>query len=216
MNLNSNAKRILCFGDSLTFGHDPVDDKRYEPSERWTGVLQGLLGEDYEVIEEGLGGRLTDIDDPKNEGRNGLKYFSSAVMSHVPLQFIIILLGTNDLKSRFKRSANDIAASFRKYKNAITVACDKWRTNFPKVILLSPPILNETKTPKDWHFEGAGIKSEQLAIEYKKIAHELDFYFVDIAPIAPVSDIDGTHVEKSVNAKIGSLLASKILSISSI
>jgi lysophospholipase L1-like esterase len=210
MNTNQNVKRILCYGDSLTFGHDVEKNTRFKASERWTGILQKALGDKYEIIEEGLGGRTTDIDDPKKEGRNGLSYFKSAVMSHIPLDLIIILLGTNDLKSRFNRTPLQVANSFKKYKVAIDEACDKWKVGFPRVVLVSPPIVNESKIPKDWHMEGAEEKSKQLAREYEKIAKELGFECLDISPVVKVSEVDGTHLEKSANDEIANLIAKKI------
>ena len=69
MNINPKAIRILCYGDSLTFGHDVETDTRFNALERWTGILQKTLGVNYEIIEEGLGGRTTDIDDPKKHNR---------------------------------------------------------------------------------------------------------------------------------------------------
>ncbi|OGM25751.1 hypothetical protein A2627_01615 [Candidatus Woesebacteria bacterium RIFCSPHIGHO2_01_FULL_39_28] len=211
MNINPKAIRILCYGDSLTFGHDVETDTRFNALERWTGILQKTLGVNYEIIEEGLGGRTTDIDDPKKEGRNGLSYFQSCVMSQVPLDVIIILLGTNDLKSRFIRTPAQVADSFRKYKTAIEQACNKWNVRFPKVILVSPPIVDEDKIPHEWHMEGSGEKSKQLSKEYEKVAKEIGFEFVDIAPVVKVSTIDGTHLEKSSNVNIANLLSQKLL-----
>lgn len=210
MNIKPNVKRILCYGDSLTFGHDVKNNTRFSSSKRWTGILQKLLGDKYEVIEEGLGGRTTDIDDPKKEGRNGFTYFQSAVMSHVPLDVIVILLGTNDLKERFDRTPSQIANSFKKYKIAVSEACDKWGVSFPKLILVSPPVVNESKIPKDWHMEGSEKKSKQLSREYKRVAKELGFECVDIAPVVKVSKIDGTHLEDSSNAAIAKLISQKI------
>ena len=46
-------KRIMCFGDSNTWGANPSDGSRYPEDVRWTGVLQQTLGEGYQVIEEG-------------------------------------------------------------------------------------------------------------------------------------------------------------------
>ena len=51
--------RILCYGDSNTWGYIPLTEKRYPPEVRWTGRLQRLLGPDYQVLEDGLSGRTT-------------------------------------------------------------------------------------------------------------------------------------------------------------
>ncbi len=103
-------KTILCYGDSNTHGFNPATQGRFSLSERWTGVLMRELGSDYHVIEEGLGGRTTVWDDPIMESRNGRDYLLPCLWSHKPLDLVIIMLGTNDLKDRFSLTPFDIAA----------------------------------------------------------------------------------------------------------
>ena len=59
--------RIVAFGDSNTYGWIPnanPPSTRYGPEDRWPGALQKELGDNYQVIEEGLDGRTTDAPDP--------------------------------------------------------------------------------------------------------------------------------------------------------
>ena len=65
-------KRIVCFGDSLTWGYDPDHRVRFEDGDRWTQVLQIEMGDDYAVIEEGQNGRTIATDDPSEGEKNGL------------------------------------------------------------------------------------------------------------------------------------------------
>ncbi len=211
MNINPDVKRILCYGDSLTFGSDHINNTRLDVNKRWTGVLQKILGDKYEIIEEGLGERTTELDDPNRDGRNGLLYFKGAVASHIPLDLIVILLGTNDLKIKFDRTPHQIALSFERYNEAIKSACDKWGFKYPHVLLVAPPLVNESRTPRDWGFERAGEKSMQLASEYKKIADKLSFGFLDLAPIAKPSEFDGTHLEVKENMKVAEAIYRKIV-----
>ena len=93
------AKRILCYGDSNTYGHDPARGGARLPREqRWPGALAGLLGEGYEILEEGLCGRTTVLEDPTAPGLNGLSYLGPCLLSHRPLDLVILMLGTNDLQ----------------------------------------------------------------------------------------------------------------------
>jgi lysophospholipase L1-like esterase len=109
--MNSQGlKRSLCYGDSNTWGFIPAIGERYPYNIRWTGVLQSLLGPDFEVIEEGLNSRTTNIEDPNNIGRNGKKYLIPCLDSQFPLDVIILMLGTNDLKVRLNRSMQEIEA----------------------------------------------------------------------------------------------------------
>ena len=99
----ADKKRIMCFGDSLTWGWIPVRDGsptlRYPFEQRWAGAMLNDLGPDYEVIEEGLSARTTDLDDPVDPRLNGSAYLPSALASHLPLDLVIIMLGTNDPKT---------------------------------------------------------------------------------------------------------------------
>ena len=103
-------KHILCYGDSNTFGTDPIHGGRHPDDVRWTGVLQKLLGSDYRVIEEGCGGRTTVFEDEISYGRNGLKMLIPIIASHNPLDLIVVMLGTNDLKKRCFRPEYEAVA----------------------------------------------------------------------------------------------------------
>src|SRR5690348_12469584 len=213
MNTNPTAKRILCYGDSLTFGTIPGSKKRYGVQERWPGMLQKLLGDTYEIIEEGLGGRTTNLEDPNSVGRNGLTYFQPAMLSHVPLDMVIILLGSNDLKEKFQRSAKEIADVFVLYKQAIEFACTYRQVDMPKILLLSPPLIDEARTPKEWNYTGGEAKSKLFATEYARVAKEIQAEFLDLSTIVKPSPIDGAHLEKDSNEAIAHALYQKIITI---
>ena len=98
-------KHIVCFGDSNTHGYCAMNDGRFDENERWTCLLQKELGEDYLILEEGLSGRTTCFNDPLFEGLSGLDYIYPCLMSHEPVDLLIIMLGTNDTKERFGASS---------------------------------------------------------------------------------------------------------------
>ena len=106
---NMTRRRVLCFGDSNTYGYDPARDGRYGDDERYPMVLQDLLGDGWSVIEEGLPGRTAVFDDPITEGMNGLRVITPILMSHAPLDTVTIMLGTNDCKARFACDSYQIA-----------------------------------------------------------------------------------------------------------
>ena len=100
---------ILCFGDSNTWGYKPDKSGRYDENTRWTGLLQKKLGSGYHIIEEGLCGRTTVFQDELREGRRGLDLIGVTVEMHNPIDLMIIMLGTNDCKTRYRASASVIA-----------------------------------------------------------------------------------------------------------
>ena len=201
--------RILCYGDSLTFGKVPGPVARYNSEQRWTGILQKKLGEECEIIEEGLRGRTTDIDDPSSKGRNGLKYFFSCVLSHLPFDQVIILLGTNDLKNKFGRKPSKIANSFLEYKKSLIEACQYLEEKEPKILLIAPPQVLQQYAPVDWGFEGAEEKSKELGRYYSEVAKSIGADFLDSSKIQP-STVDGIHLDESGNQKLAELVFEKL------
>jgi lysophospholipase L1-like esterase len=211
MNTHLSVKRILCYGDSLTFGKIPGPTKRYSSHERWTGLLQNLLGAQYEIIEEGLRGRTTDLNDPNSIGRNGLEYFQSSILSHLPLDLVIILLGTNDLKEKFNRNAHEIASVFIKYKEAISFAAKYLEEKEPEILLLSPPLIDENHALAEWGFKGGETKSKELCNEYQKIATEIHAHFLDLSSVIKPSNLDGIHLDKGENKKLAHIIHQEII-----
>ena len=100
---------VLAYGDSNTYGYNPRTGLRYSEDIRWTGLLSSHLGNGYRVIEEGCNGRTTIYDDPIDGWKNGLNYFKPCLHSHKPVDIVVMMLGTNDLKSVFGLSAQQIA-----------------------------------------------------------------------------------------------------------
>jgi lysophospholipase L1-like esterase len=214
---NPNAKTVLCYGASNTYGQKPDRSGRFKANERWTGILQDKLGSDYYVIEEGLGGRTTDLDhpNPNKTNRNGLSYFKACFESHIPLDVIIIMLGTNDLKTTYNRSALDIAEALRQYPDYVHSYCQSTSLPIPKIILVSSPYMNtsaphflDTMPTPGIYDKTSEQKSHELASYIEHIARETDCLFLDSAPITQTGE-DGCHLDKTSQP----ILAAALLSI---
>src|SRR5258705_7738093 len=103
-------KTVLCFGDSNTWGYVPGSDgERFPPDSRWPRRLARALGDEWEVIAEGLNGRTATVDSPVADGRNGLTYLLPCLQSHMPLDVVVIYLGTNDAGDRYSLPAETVA-----------------------------------------------------------------------------------------------------------
>ena len=202
-------RTVLCYGDSNTWGYDPATRERFPPHVRWTGVLATLLGAEYRVIEEGLNGRTTRWDDPIEPGRNGLTSLRPCIDSHQPLDLIIIMLGTNDLKRRFDLSASDIAQS------AAALANMAWRFvhgpdgSHAEVLLVAPPAVS-TLTEFDQMFDGAREKSRQFSRYYRLAAGWYDLPFFDAGAVIVSSEKDGIHFDPEEHRKLGEALADEV------
>jgi lysophospholipase L1-like esterase len=202
-------KSVLCYGDSNTWGFDPATGARFAPDVRWTGVMAEQLGAAYRVIEEGLNGRTTRWDDPIEPDRNGLAYLRPCVESHQPLDLIVIMLGTNDLKPRFNLSASDIAQSAaglaemaHRYAHTPTGA-------HVKVLLVSPPAVTSL-TEMDEMFAGAGAKSRQFSHYFRLFAARRHLEFFDAAAVVEPSEVDGVHLDAGGHRTLGETLADEV------
>ena len=144
---------VLCYGDSNTWGADPATSTRFDRDIRWPGVLQKALGAGYHVIEEGLGGRTTVWEDPIEGHKNGKEYLIPCLATHSPLDLVIIMLGTNDLKVRFSATAQDIAAGAGILVDIVYKSGTVKNPKTPKVLLLVPPPLGNLNGNEEM-FEG--------------------------------------------------------------
>ena len=203
-------KTVLCYGDSNTWGYDPATRSRFPPTVRWTGVLADRLGADYyHVIEEGLNGRTTRWDDPMEPDRNGLLFLRPCVESHQPLDLIIMMLGTNDLKHRFNLAASDIAQS------AVALAEEARRLastadGSPASVLLVAPPPTTTLTDFDQLFAGALEKSRQLSHYFRLFAGRRTVPFFDSGSEIVSSEKDGIHFDAEEHRKLGEALAGEV------
>jgi lysophospholipase L1-like esterase len=198
---------ILCFGDSNTRGRNPVTGVRFSNDDRWSGVLQNTLGSEYHVIVQGLGGRTTVWADPiEGAFKNGKDYLIPCLASHQPLDLVIILLGTNDLKTRFAVSAADVALGVGVLIDIIKKSGAGRDGKAPKVLLLSPPPLGEKAESSDM-FEGGREKSLRFPEHFRNITKLYNCPVFDTGTVIKSSDIDGIHWEKEEHRKLGEAVA---------
>lgn len=207
-------KRILCFGDSNTYGYDPRGG-RYDEMTRWTMRLQHLLGEEYAVIEEGLNGRTCVYDDPIEGGyKSGANYLPPCLMSHNPLQAVVLMLGTNDAKRRFNLSPMTIGEGMMQLIRLTRLYATDDEGNPSKIILVAPvPIGNWL--PRTRHAECFGPQAMEvtagLIAEYARIAKLLRCEYLDASQWAQVSQIDAVHLSREGHVGLAQGLYQKIL-----
>lgn len=201
-------KSILCYGDSNTWGYDPATGLRFDRNTRWTGVLQNELGSDYHIIEEGLCGRTTIWQEPFREYRCGKTYLQPCLETHKPIDLVILMLGTNDLKSYFNLSPVDIAMGVVRLIEIIRISKCGADFKSPKILLVIPPPLVVAHDSSELSlFEGSLEKSKNLGKYYRIVAKEHNCYLLDSSEIIASSDIDGVHLEAPDHEKLGRRLA---------
>jgi lysophospholipase L1-like esterase len=205
-------KTILCYGDSNTWGRNPIDSSRYGKDERWPGVLQQELGKDFDVISEGLPGRTTVWTDPIEGHMSGKDYLIPCLHSHMPVDLVIILLGTNDLKHRFGVTAFDIAEGIGHLVKMIQQSESGPGGRSPQVLILIPPPLGKLSKFSEM-FTGGVEKSKNLSQQYKRVAELLAFPHLDTSEHIVSSDVDGVHFDASTHQKLGQVVAQQVKAV---
>ena len=201
-------KTVLCFGDSNTWGYSPLDGSRHPHDVRWTGVLQRLLGSDYLVIEEGLNGRTNVTNEEERPIRSGLDVLSILLESHRPLDLVVIMLGTNDLKHDFNLSAEEIADGARQVCRSV-IDCE-YLVDPPQILLISPTHVELMTEEEQDIFIGAIEKSRELAEHYQAVAEDLGIHFLDASRIVVKTNLDGVHWDAGQHHDFGKALSGMI------
>ena len=202
--------RILCFGDSNTWGFIP--DKpftRYPYNTRWTGVLERLLGDGCEVIEEGQNGRTTVWDDPFGDHKNGKIYLPPCLESHAELDLVVLMLGTNDLKAHFKLGAAEVAQGMKFLIGLVRSSGAGRHGSAPDLLVVSPPPLGKLSLLAGIYGE-APIKSQELAHQIGLITEFLDCPFMDAGEVVTSSSIDGVHWDADQHHQFGEAIHRRI------
>lgn len=214
-------KTILCYGDSNTHGFVPAVGTRFPRNIRWTGVMAAALGDDYMVIEEGLNGRTTAFDDPLDfeQTKNGRRLLPAILHTHAPLDLIMIMLGTNDLKSRFNVNAYEIAkAHARLGELAQRLSAADHPNGIPAQILLVSPILvgpgMADSSPFRFEFGQRAVDlSRKLAGYVAQFAAQDGFHFFDASTVAAPCTADSLHLDADGHAALAQALTQKVRQI---
>lgn len=202
---------ILCYGDSNTWGYIPLSGERYPASVRWTGVLAQSLGNQYKVVEEGLNGRTTALNDPSRDFLNGLTYLKPCLHSHKPLDLVILLLGTNDLKSDYGQSMADIGKHIGVLVETIQLSECGRGLQSPKVVVVAPPPFADY--PDESSFSGRLSLSKEFGPTYANLAEVKGCHFLDAGQLLESSPLDGVHWSAEGHDKLGNALAKMVLEL---
>lgn len=192
------TRTLLCFGDSNTHGTRPMEtlagNGRFARKDRWTDQLaQALPG--WEVIAEGHPGRTVVHDDPvEGAHRNGMRVLLAILESHKPVDLVLLMLGTNDLKERFSVNAMDIALSLENMVRLILRSECGPEGAAPQVLLVAPPPITETGCLAEI-FAGGAAKSQGLAPRIAAAAARQGVAFLNAGQHVQVSPLDGIHYE---------------------
>lgn len=187
-------KTVVCFGDSNTWGYVAGSERRRFPREvRWPVRLAGLLGDEWEVIAEGLNGRTATVESPIEEGRNGLPYLLPCLRSHRPVDVVVIYLGTNDVGYMDDATAARSIERLHKVARYSETGPDN---TAPRVLVVCPP-------PFAGHELGPWFAAEVTC----------DVVDLDgVTPYAIVGD-DDCHLDENGHAAVARVVAERIVAL---
>lgn len=207
------SQTILCFGDSNTWGFIPGSEgERYAPDVRWPGILKASLGEGFIIIEEAQNGRMTAWDDPfeTSVSKCGLDHLPVVLESQKPLDLVIIMLGTNDLKSHMNHSATTIAHAVATLVDVVKASDAGPAQLAPEVLMICPAAVSEGNCPF-WHlFDGAPEKSREMPTAYREMAEDRGVAFLDAGEFVNCPEPDCIHLNDEGHAALGKAVASKV------
>jgi lysophospholipase L1-like esterase len=203
--------RVLCYGDSNTWGQVPYRYERQPPKNRWTGILQSHLNNvsqnsnfKFDIIEEGLCGRLAGNLDSKDTYLNGLDGFLPTLISQYPVEYVVIALGTNDLKSDYDQSAKSIVSNLWNYTEKIN---ELFPNDDIQVIYLTPPMLALNTS----QFTNTNEKIQSIYSLLKdRVEHGVNLQVIDLSNFK-VSGADLLHFDLKNHKEIGKLVCDKII-----
>lgn len=204
-------KKILCYGDSNTWGCSPVDSSRFDEKTRWPMVMGSILGDGFTVFEEGLNGRTVLNLSPGNRELNGIDYAADAVRNYIPVDIVLVCLGTNDVFVAEEISLNKISDGIRDIICVMRENHISGGFRVPEVVIMSPPGFNES-------VEGAGFIQLQLNMlkglseSYREIAAQNKCLFFNTSDFVAGSEIDGSHLAAESHILLGNRIAEFIIS----
>jgi lysophospholipase L1-like esterase len=212
-------RTVLCFGDSNTWGYEPGTGARFGRHVRWPGVLQRELGGAWHVVEAGLNGRTTVFEDPLGD-KCGRRHIGPVLESAAPADVVIVMLGTNDLKTRFCASAYEIAEGAGAIVDAVLAGAWGPHDGAPDVLLVAPPPLAtlagwEARDPEAYEgfetmWRDGIVTSRAFARQYARVARSRGVGFLDAGLHVATSEVDGVHWAAEGHEAFGCAVASAV------
>jgi lysophospholipase L1-like esterase len=207
-------RTVLVYGDSNSYGTKPMPAllaaERFGPEARWPGVMAAALGPEWHLVEEGLPGRTTVHPDPiSGVHKNGLAVLPAVLESHAPIDLVILMLGTNDLKARFGLPPVEIAVGVEKLVRHIRQDFTGPGGTAPALLLVCPPVAIEAGCLAEV-FAGAEPKARRLPGFYREVAGRWGAAFLDAGEVIGPSPLDGVHFEAEAHAALGAAVAKAV------
>lgn len=184
-------KKILCFGDSNTYGYTPATGVRFDECTRWTGRLSALLEKEYLILEEGMNNRNGFFKNPQSIKMCGVDYLPIYLQNHKDIDICILALGTNDAQFFYNLDKQTVQNGLQSLTNSLLDANSETKIIIIPPVKIQPNILNGIFSMQ---FDLSSVKRiEDTFEEYKNFAQTNGFYYLDLNEFVKPSEADGLH-----------------------
>lgn len=208
------TKTVLLYGDSIFWGVNAKTGFRHDKENRVDTVVRSRLGSDVEVISEGHRGRTMFGENGRFAERNGLDQFGPIFASHLPIDVVVIMLGTNDLNDKTRHSADDIAGAISDYQEKMEYWTDFMGYAQPQIVIVSPPDIEEKSLVKFAEiFAGSALLVGPTVDALQAYCIEKGHVCIDSRNVARSINTDGIHLDAGESKKLGSAIAEKVQEI---
>ena len=171
--------KILCFGDSNTYGYDPRSyfGGQYPAQCRWVDLLADRLN--CTAINAGENGREIPSRDAE------LNRFTRLLGSYHPVDLLIVMLGTNDLLQG--HTAPTVAERMNRFLEQIGLERSK-------ILLIAPPPMKLGA----WVLEKSLVdRSRELSYHYRILSERLGVRYADVLSWDIPLAFDGVHMTEA-------------------
>lgn len=201
-------KKILCFGDSNTYGFIPQTCKRYAKDERWSGILSDLLGSDYEILEEGMNNRTGFFKNPESVKHCGAEYLPIYLQNHRDIDICILQLGTNDVQFFYDYTEEAVRKGLQSLINSVREANSATKIIITAPVKIQANIMNGIFSMY-FNLESVERIAQTFGV-YKEIAYKNKCYYLDFNEAVKPSELDGLHYSKESHKIIACKVAAFI------
>lgn len=201
----------LLYGDSIFWGVNAKTGKRHKLEDRVKSIVENELGHEWEVTVEGLRGRTMFGENGAFKQRNGREQFGPIVASHLPLDVIAIMLGTNDANASTQHTGREVADALDDYMTELKSWCDFMKFPMPKLLVVAPPDINSDDLDAFAEFfDGAAARVTDISNALVERANSRGWESVDARTVCVSSDQDGIHLSPEETRKLGRAIGEKL------
>jgi lysophospholipase L1-like esterase len=204
---SQNSENIVVLGDSngaLDYG--------------WVNQLKKMLPND-KIFNTSRSGNTIGFDNLGRTQLNTLKnidhYLKAAQDSLGSINYVLIMLGTNDAKYIFKDKQDEVVSNMKLLITRINNYDFNFKTK-PHIIIMSPPPYGSDKILEE-KYQGGSKRVKRITKDFNKLAKTYNCSFVNVykalKPVFNDYSKDGVHLEEEGQKDIATLVVAQLAGV---